>query len=491
MDAPTTSTDEPSIAVTGLAAMGAALARNIAGTGRTVHVHNRTPERTRTLVDEHGAEGLVGADDLDALIADMEPPRLVIAMIASGPPIDDLIGQLRERLDPGDVIVDAGNSDFRDTERRAGRLTGTGIGFLGMGVSGGEEGARLGPSLMPAGDRWAFELAEPVLVDIAARATDGTPCCAYLGTGGAGHYVKMVHNGIEYADMGAIAEAVELLRRGGRDTDEMAAIVEGWNGGELGSFLLEITARILRVVDDVDDDVVDDVVDGGTADRHLLLDRVADRASQKGTGRLTAQEALELGEPATTIAEATFHRSLSALVDRRRSAALGDTTIDARPSGIDPDDTAAALLACRLVALAQGFDLLAAGSEAHGWELDLPRVAEIWRAGCIIRSVLLDPIAEALRTDGPHLVTSPAVGRRLDEATPGWRRTTLAAIGAGVPVPVMSSALAWRDALATDRLPTALIQAQRDVFGAHTYERTDRDGTFHSSWTPTRPGTHP
>jgi len=467
--------DEPSIAVTGLAAMGSALARNIASTGRPVVVHNRTTERARELVDRYGSENLVMVEELDELVQRLEPPRAVICMVKSGRPVDDVIDSLLDLLEPGDLIVDGGNSDFRDTERRAARVHDRGIGYLGMGVSGGEEGALHGPSLMPGGHRWAFDLLEPALVAIAARA-DGEPCCAYLGEGGAGHYVKMVHNGIEYADMAAIAECVELLRRRCDTLDEVAEIVDSWADGELDSFLLEITAHILRVPDDLADDGVP------------LLERVSDRAEQKGTGRLTAQEALELGEPATTIAEASMHRTLSSLTDRRsaaRAATPASLTRAGSSTGVaDPDAVASALLGTRLVALAQGFDLLDAARHEHGWQLDLGDIARVWRAGCIIRSALLVDVAAAISGGSPHLLEDHRIAERLAAADTGWRETLCAAIGTGVPVPVTSAALAWLDAFRSERLPMALIQAQRDLFGAHTYERTDRDGTFHSSWTP-------
>lgn len=463
---------EPSFAVSGLGVMGSALARNLASTGRPVVVHNRTTARIDELIDQHGDEGLVGASGLDELVEQLAPPRVVICMVATGPPVDELIEALARLLEPGDVIIDAGNSDFRDTERRLAALAETGIGFLGMGVSGGEQGALHGPSLMPGGDRWAYDLVEATLMAIAAD-VDGEPCCTFIGPGGSGHYVKMVHNGIEYAEMAAIAEAVELLRRGGHSLDEVASIIERWNESDLGSFLLEISARILRVRDEFDA--------GG-----FLVDRVADRASQKGTGRLTAQEALELGEPATTVGEAVAHRSLSSLDDRRRSAIAAHAPRRAAPPvplELGVDDVAAALLGTRIVGLAQGFDLLDAAGHQYRWPLHLPDIARVWRGGCIIRSRLLGDVTTALSDGSPHLIVDDGFADRLADADAGWRRTVCAAAGAAVPVPVTMSALAWLDALVSERLPTSLIQAQRDLFGAHSYERTDRSGSFHSAWT--------
>lgn len=464
---------QPSFAVTGLGAMGSALARNLASTGRRVVVHNRTTSRTDELVDRHGDEGLVGVTELREMVGSLDRPRVVICMVATGSPVDEIIDALGGLLERGDVIIDAGNSDFRDTERRAAGLRGTGLGFLGLGVSGGEQGALDGPSLMPGGDRWAYDLVEPTLTAIAAD-VDGEPCCTYIGQGGSGHFVKMVHNGIEYADMAGIAEAVEMLRRDGRRPDELAAIIDHWNEGDLGSFLMEITSRILRVRDEFDAE-------------SFLIDRVADRASQKGTGRLMAHEALELGEPATTVAEAVAHRSLSSLDERRRSviavhaAHRPDRSV---PTDLDPEDVAAALLGTRIVGLAQGFDLLDAAGRQHGWPLDLAAIARVWRDGCIIRSRLLGDVEAAISDGSPHLMLDDRLAGRLAGVDPGWRRTIGAAVSAAVPVPVMMSALAWLDAFRSERLPTALIQAQRDLFGAHTYERTDRSGSFHSAWSP-------
>ncbi len=469
----------PSIAVAGLGVMGSALARNIARTGRRVVVQNRTDATTDRFLDEHADEGdIVAANDLADLAGALEPPRVVVVMVKAGDPVDAVIDELVPHLASGDVIVDAGNAHHRDTARRADAAAAHGIGYLGVGVSGGESGALHGPSMMSGGDRWAYELVEPLFDEIAARGPDGRPCSAYFGSGGAGHFVKMVHNGIEYADMGAIAEVVALLRRAGRSPAHVADLIEEWNDGLLGSYLLDITVTILRRHDDL--------TDGGG----LLLDVIDDAASQKGTGRWTAIEALDLGEPATTIAEASAHRSLSSLGDRRsavRHAAPDGSRSAAPPVVLVPDadleaHAADALLAGRLVALAQGFDLLHAAAEEWDWNYRLEDIAAVWRAGCIIRSQLLDDVATALAQYGAPLLVAPSIAEMVAGADRGWRRSVMSAVERRLPVPILSSALAWYDALLAERLPTALVQAQRDVFGAHTYRRIDLDGDFHTDW---------
>ena len=474
-----TGTPTPSFGLAGLGAMGAALARNIARSGRRIAVQNRTLATTEQFVTDHGDEGdFTAAESLADLVGALATPRVVVIMVKAGDPVDAVIGELIEHLEPGDVIVDAGNAHFRDTNRRSGAAVEQGIGYLGVGVSGGESGALNGPSMMAGGDRWAYDLVEPLFDDVAARAPDGRPCRGYFGEGGAGHFVKMVHNGIEYADMGAIAEVVSFLRETGRNLDGVADEIEQWNAGRLGSYLLEITATILRRRDDLLDD-------GGP-----LLDVIADAASQKGTGRWTAIEALELGEPSTTIAEATAHRSLSSMIDRRASARAAVAELDeyrVAPAVLMPDadvttHAADALLASRLVALTQGFELLHVAAEEWNWEYRLDDIAAVWRAGCIIRSQLLDDVALALAQYGPHLMQAPNIAEMIADADLGWRRTVIAAVERRLPAPVLSSALAWYDALLADRLPTALVQAQRDLFGAHTYRRVDRDGDFHSHW---------
>ncbi len=457
--------------LTGLATMGQNLARNVARHGFPVAVHNRTVERTERFLDAFGVQGtFVGARDLEELVGDLARPRVVMAMIKAGTPVDELIAALRPLLDEGDLIIDGGNSDFRDTRRRMHELASDGIRYLGTGVSGGEEGALHGPSIMPGGTRAAYALAEPVLAAIAAQ-VDGTPCCTYIGDDGAGHYVKMVHNGIEYADMQLIAEAYDLLRTGmGLAMPELQATFTDWNRGDLDSFLIEITAQVLARRDD----------DG----QGWLLDKVLDAAGQKGTGRLTAQSALDLGAPVTAIAEAVFARALSALKDERLTAAR----ILPAPSRQDPQITAHdvhdALYASKIVAYAQGFDQLRRAGQEYGWDLRLGDLATIWRGGCIIRARFLDRIREAHEADPAlvNLVLAPSFIEAVSRCLPGWRRVVAEAVHTGVPVPAFSSALAWYDGYRRERLPANLIQAQRDLFGAHTYERVDREGTFHSQW---------
>jgi 6-phosphogluconate dehydrogenase len=457
--------------------MGAALARNVASRGIPLAVHNRTEAKTEAFLSDHGDEGtFVAAGTVEDLVAALTPPRAILLMVVAGRPVDDVLASLCPLLEPGDVVLDGGNSDFEDTERRLAELEGRGLGYLGVGISGGEEGARRGPSIMPGGSRDAYARVEPVLTAVAAR-VDGAPCCAYMGDRGAGHYVKMVHNGIEYAVMQLVAEGYDLLRHHGLDNDEVADVLDGWGAGRLGSFLVEITSTVLRRHDD-----------GGGGH---LVDRVLDRAAQKGTGRKTVQSALELGVPVPTIAEAVSARSLSALKEERVAAA---TVLAGPPEPSNAgdrlvDDLEAALYAGLVVAYGQGFHLLAAAEAAYGWGLRPPEIASVWRGGCIIRARLLDHILVAARQEPPlaHLVLAPALAGALAQAQEAWRRTVAGAVAAGVPTPALSSALAYYDGYRQERSPAALIQAQRDLFGAHTYERRDRPGTFHSDWTQEHP----
>ncbi len=483
------------LGVTGLAVMGRNLARNIARHGFPVAVHNRTQARTDELLGSYGHEGdIVGAAEPADLVAALSRPRAVVVMVKAGTPVDAVIDELRPLLDEGDVIVDGGNSSFADTERRVADLAAEGIRYLGCGVSGGEEGALHGPSLMPGGSREAYELVEPVLTAIAAQ-VDGTPCCTYIGDGGAGHYVKMVHNGIEYADMQLIAEAYDLLGHAlGLDNDEMAAVFRRWNEGDLDSFLIEITAQVLdRADDDGSGEEIRASAVGGSVDVDdgdvdgRLLDVILDAAEQKGTGRLTAIQALELGTPLTAITEAVFARVLSSFKDERVAASAVLPGPEPSEPGFAVDDLRDALYGAKIVAYAQGFDQLRRASEEHDWDLHLDRLATIWRGGCIIRARFLDRIRDAYETDEPpaNLVLAPAFTDALAETLPAWRRVVAGAVALGIPVPASSSALAWYDGYRRDRSPANLIQAQRDLFGAHTFRRTDREGAFHATWIPT------
>jgi 6-phosphogluconate dehydrogenase len=467
------------IAVTGLAVMGSNLARNLARHGHRVAVHNRSYSRTKLLIEQHGHEGdFVPAETMDDLVASLQKPRQIIIMVKAGVPTDAVIDELTPLLDEGDMIIDGGNAHFADTRRREAALRDLGLHFVGAGISGGEEGALNGPSIMPGGSKESYEHVGPVLESIAA-VVDGTPCCVHVGPDGAGHFVKMVHNGIEYADMQLIAEAYDLLRRvGGRTPTEIAEVFREWNNGDLESYLIEITADVLSHFDQ----------ETGVP----LVEVIADEAEQKGTGRWTVQEALELGVPVTGIAEAVFARSLSGRVDQRAAvrAAFGATEVFAsdKIDGGLVDDVRQALYASKVVAYAQGFDQMRAASKEYGWDIDLGAMATIWRGGCIIRARFLDRIREAYDNEPEiaSLLVDNYFREAVQNAEAAWRRVVVGAVEAGVPVPGFVSALAYYDGLRSKRLPAALIQGLRDFFGAHTYRRTDREGSFHTLWSGDR-----
>jgi 6-phosphogluconate dehydrogenase len=461
------------IGVTGLAVMGANLARNIARRGVPVAVHNRTAARTREFISEHGAEGtFTPAESLQDFVAALERPRRIIVMVKAGAPVDGVIDDLAPLLDEGDILIDAGNSHYADTRRRSDACRERRLRFLGTGVSGGEEGALLGPSIMPGGERDAYAEVEEVFTTIAAQ-VDGTPCCTYVGPDGAGHFVKMVHNGIEYADIQLIAEAYDLLRHGaGLEVADIARTFEEWNAGDLESFLIEITAKVLAKRDD-----------GGGP----LVDVIVDQAEQKGTGRWTSQDALELGVPLTGITEAVFARSLSALGDQR--AAAGRALAGPRPgertvSDALVDDIRTALYASKVVAYAQGFEQMAAASKAYDWNLDLGAMATIWRGGCIIRARFLDRIREAYAEHGDvtNLLMVPYFTDAVANAQDAWRRVVSTATEQGVAIPAFASSLSYYDGYRRERGPANLIQGLRDYFGAHTYHRVDAEGSFHTRW---------
>ncbi|MFY1670695.1 NADP-dependent phosphogluconate dehydrogenase [Plantactinospora sp. WMMB334] len=465
------------IGVTGLAVMGRNLARNLARHGHRVAVHNRSPERTRSLVAEHGDEGtFVPSESLADFVASLERPRAVIVMVKAGKPTDDVIDELVPLLEPDDIVIDCGNAHFADTRRREEALREHGLHFVGTGVSGGEEGALLGPSIMPGGSVEAYRKLGPIFESIAAQ-VDGAACCAHIGPDGAGHFVKMVHNGIEYADMQLIAEAYDLLRERLDTTPaEIGKIFAGWNEGDLESFLIEITADVLGHVD------------AGTG--KAFVDIVQDRAEQKGTGRWTVQSALDLGVPITGIAEATFARSLSGHADQRGAAARAYAGAGGEaPTGdVDRDafveDVRKALYASKIVAYAQGFDQIRAGSDEYGWDIDPAALATIWRGGCIIRARFLNRIREAYDADPqlPTLLVAPYFVQGVADSVASWRRVVGYAARSGVPAPAFASSLAYFDGLRRDRLPAALIQGLRDNFGAHTYQRVDAEGSFHTQW---------
>ncbi len=468
-------TELAQIGVTGLAVMGRNLARNFARNGYRVALHNRTYARTQSLVADHGDEGtFVPSESMKDFVASLERPRRIIVMVQAGAGTDAVIRELIPLLEPDDIVIDAGNAHFPDTIRREKELAEHNLHFVGMGVSGGEEGALKGPSIMPGGSPKSYESLGPMLETVSAH-VDGAPCCTYIGSDGAGHFVKMVHNGIEYADMQLIAEAYDLLRRGlGASAGELAEIFSDWNTGDLESFLIEITADVLAHTD----------AETGKP----FVDVILDRAEQKGTGRWTVQNALDLGVPITGIAEATFARALSGSVPQRQAARAklpakaAEWQVTDRQAFID--DVRQALYASKVVAYSQGFDQIAAASQEYGWDIDRGAMARIWRGGCIIRARFLNRITEAYERDPelPLLLADDYFADAVGSGLEAWRRIVSEAARNGVPTPAFSSSLAYYDGIRADRLPAALIQAQRDFFGAHTYRRVDKEGTFHTEW---------
>lgn len=463
------------IGIIGLSVMGRSLALNMADHGFAVGGYNRSAAVTEEVLAAHPHKNLHGFFTLEELVAALARPRRVFLMIQAGKPVDAVLDSLLPLLAPGDVVMDGGNSYFEDTRRRSARLEALGLHYFGVGVSGGEEGARRGPSIMPGGDRAAYELVRPILEAIAARAEDGAPCCAYIGPDGAGHYVKMVHNGIEYADMQLIAEAYLLLREtAGFSNAELAELFREWNKGELKSYLIGITASIFAEADDL-----------APGD---LIDRILDSAGQKGTGRWAGIESLRQGVDISMILAAGNARVLSNDLARRRRAR---SLIAAAPA-LPPADRAAfaeqvrrALYMGKIIAYAQGFALLADASRLYGWQLDLGGIAAIFRAGCIIQAAFLSDITAAFGRDPalPSLVFDRFFLERINLYAPGLRAVAAAGLLAGVPVPALANAVTWLDGFAADRCGANLIQAQRDCFGAHTYGRTDREGVFHHEWT--------
>jgi 6-phosphogluconate dehydrogenase len=465
---------EHEIGVVGLATMGENLARNLASHGARVVVYNRTRKRTDDFMAAHSASGdfrLAGS--LEELARILEPPRAILLMVKAGSAVDDAIDSLATVLQPGDTIIDGGNSLFHDTRRRAAAVEKAGLGFIGAGVSGGEEGALRGPSIMPGGTRASYERVAEMLTAISAK-VDGTPCCTYIGPDGAGHFVKMVHNGIEYADIQLIAETYDFLRQVlGMTPAELAAVFREWNQGELQSYLIEITANVLNKRDE--------------GSESALVDAIEDEAEQKGTGRWTSESALQLGVPLTGITEAVFARMLSSQkADRVEASKIlgGPSGIPAKSDAGIIDDVREALYASKIVAYAQGFEHLRAGSHEFGWNLDLGALATIWRGGCIIRAAFLDRIKDsyAQSPDLPNLMLAPFFQQALASAQPAWRSVVKQAVDQGVPIPAFASSLAYYDGYRRARGPANLIQGLRDYFGSHGYHRIDREGTFHTRW---------
>ncbi|HIW99643.1 MAG TPA: NADP-dependent phosphogluconate dehydrogenase [Candidatus Nesterenkonia stercoripullorum] len=475
------------IGVTGLAVMGANLARNLARNGYTVALHNRSAAKTDALLAAHGEEGeFVRTETLAELVDALERPRRLLIMVKAGAPVDAVIDDLIPLLDEGDIIIDGGNSFFEETRRREERLREQGLHFVGVGVSGGEEGALNGPSIMPGGSQESYRTLGPMLEKIAAD-YHGEPCCAWIGTDGAGHYVKMVHNGIEYADMQGIGEAFDIMRSvAGMEPAVQSGVFREWNTTDLASYLIEITAEVL------------DQEDEETG--HPLIDVIVDSAGQKGTGRWTAISGLEVGSPVSAIAESVFARSVSSQRELRQQTAKAfssgvQETVTGEFAVADDredfvEDVRKALYASKLVSYAQGLDMLIAAGEEFGWDLDLKSIASLWRAGCIIRADLLDTIMKAYDVAPEqrprNLLLAEEFTEALNECLPAWRRVVAAAATHGVPTPVFSSSLAYYDSLRRERLPAALTQGLRDYFGAHTYQRVDKEGVFHTLWSGDR-----
>jgi 6-phosphogluconate dehydrogenase len=461
------------IGVTGLGVMGRNLARNFARHGYATALHNRTTARTDAIMAEFGHEGtFVPARTSQEFVASLERPRRLVIMVNAGAATDAVIDEFAPLLEAGDMIIDAGNAHFLDTRRREAALREAGLHFVGMGVSGGEEGALNGPSIMPGGSPESYESLGPMLEKIAAK-VDDAPCAMHVGPDGAGHFVKMVHNGIEYADMQLIAEAYDLLRSaGGYSPAQIAEIFRTWNTGRLDSYLIEITAEVLAHAD------------GKTG--RPFVDIVLDEAEQKGTGRWTVQTALDLGVPVDGIAEATFARSLSGHADLRAAARRLPGPVPSAVAGpaAFADKVEQALYASKVVSYAQGWDMIAAGSAQYDWGIDLGKTAVIWRGGCIIRAAFLDRIRAAYAGNPqlPTLLADPDFAKEVAEAQDAWRDVVATAVTGGIPVPGFSAALSYYDALRAERLPAALIQGLRDYFGAHTYRRTDAEGSYHTLW---------
>jgi 6-phosphogluconate dehydrogenase len=464
------------IALIGLAVMGQNLVMNMNDHGFTVAVYNRTESVTNEfLAGPAKGSNVIGAKTIQELVASLKKPRRVFILVKAGAAVDAVIDQLMPLLERGDIVIDGGNSHFSDSQRRFEALRDKGIRFIGSGVSGGEEGARHGPSIMPGGDAEAWPHVKDILQSIAAK-VDGEPCCDWVGSGGSGHYVKMVHNGIEYGDMQLIAEAYQLLHEGlGLSAAELGDVFEAWNRGVLDSYLIEITRDIMRVRDE----------DGAP-----LLDKILDAAGQKGTGKWTSNSALDLGMPVTLIGEAVFARALSALKDERKRASeklAGPKVALSGERKAFVDCVERALYCSKIVSYAQGYMLLREASREYGWNLNFGSIALMWRGGCIIRSRFLGDIKRAFdKQPGlENLLLDEFFRAAIEECQDGWRTTVAEAVKAGIPTPAMSSALAFYDGYRRERLPANLLQAQRDYFGAHTYERVDkpRGEFFHTNWT--------
>ncbi|MFF2089232.1 NADP-dependent phosphogluconate dehydrogenase [Paenibacillus sp. NPDC058174] len=462
------------IGVVGLAVMGKNLALNIESKGFSVALYNRSPEKTNELLEEAKGKNFIGAYSVEEFVQSLETPRKILIMVKAGQATDDTINQLVPHLSEGDILIDGGNAYFPDTQRRNEELSAKGFRFIGAGVSGGEEGALKGPAIMPGGQRSAYELVEPILTAISAK-VNGDACSTYIGEGGAGHYVKMVHNGIEYGDMQLIGEAYHLLKDVlNVSTEELHSIFTEWNNGELDSYLIEITADIFSKTD--------------PETGKPMVDVILDSAGQKGTGKWTSQSALDLGVPLSIITESVFARFISAMKEER--AAASKKLSGPAAAGYDGDKQAfiesvrKALFASKIASYAQGFAQMRAASDAYNWNLNYGSIAMIFRGGCIIRAGFLQNIKDAYDRDPQlkNLFLDDYFGGIVQQYQDAWRNVISVAVTRGIPVPAFASALAYYDSYRTERLPANLLQAQRDYFGAHTFQRLDREGSFHFQW---------
>jgi len=468
--------DKPAqIGLIGLAVMGANLARNIADKGYKTVVYNRTTEKMTDYIAEFGHDDLIGESELKDFVEAIAKPRKVIIMVKAGPAVDAVVEQLLPFMDEGDTIIDCGNSNYHDTIRRAKELDEKGLHFVGCGVSGGEEGALNGPSLMPGGSKESWQQLQDIWQAIAANDFDGGPCVTHIGSDGAGHYVKMVHNGIEYGVMQMIAEAYDLLKRlYGLNPEQIADIFEGYNAGQLESFLIEIAVPILRKKD--------------PEGEGFLIDKVLDKAGQKGTGKWTAIDGLDRGVGLSVISEAVFARVNSSFKHKRQEFSPLYTKSQHQPSESLEEFISKlemALYAGMLSSYAQGFELIKVAAEEQEWTIDLSEISRIWQGGCIIRAKILQFLTETFRSAGksnPHLMELKEISEALNQAFDDWRHVVSEGIKAGIPLPALSAGLQYVDAMSTEVLPANMIQALRDSFGAHTYERIDKEGTFHSEW---------
>lgn len=463
--------------VVGMGVMGSNIALNIESRGYSVSIFNRTEDATQEVISQHPEKNLVATYSVEEFVESLQTPRKILLMIKAGQPTDATIEALLPHLQAGDILIDGGNTYFEDTIRRNQFLADSGIHFIGCGISGGEEGARKGPSMMPGGQKEAYDLVAEILKEISAKAQDGQPCVTYIGADGAGHYVKMVHNGIEYGDMQLIAETYDIMHRGlGLSTVEIGNVFQRWNNGKLKSFLIEITAQILQTID--------------PDTQQPLVEKIMDKAGNKGTGKWTSQSSLDLGEPLSLITESVFARFISALKEERIAASKVIPNIDSQLNLKDEEresfiqELENALFFSKIMSYAQGFSQLKAASKEYDWDLPYGEIASIWREGCIIRAEFLQNITNAYEQNPQldNLMLDPYFLDIISHSHQSVRHILVKAIQAGIPTPTFSAAIAYYDAYRSETLPANIIQAQRDFFGAHTYERTDKEGSFHFDW---------